>query len=93
MAHLKAPQSIIKIRELKLTVLRQLKIYNLCLSFGFFGLVIKHFSWDIKIPHKINGFYISRLSIDYIDIIINIKNAKLYIDSVVKYFQQLFKVI
>jgi len=54
----------------------------------FFGLVI-----NISIPTKItsnsktNGYYIRRLSIDYgIDIIINIKCAKLYIDSIVSYY-------
>ena len=55
---------------------------------GFFGLVI-----NISIPNKIrnisktNGYFIRRLSIDYgIDIIINIKCAKLYIDSIVSYY-------
>ena len=56
---------------------------------GFFGLVI-----NISIPNKIrttgektNGYFIRRLSIDYgIDIIINIKCAKLYIDSIVSFY-------
>ena len=54
---------------------------------GFFGLVI-----NISIPNKIrknkktSGYFIRRLSIDYsIPIIINIKCAKLYIDSIVAY--------
>lgn len=52
---------------------------------GFFGLVI-----NLSIPNKIkkntktNGYFIRRLSIDYgVAIIINIKCAKLYIDSIV----------
>ena len=56
---------------------------------GFFGLVI-----NISIPNKIrvfnkktNGYYIRRLAIDYgISVITNIKCAKLYIDSVVHYY-------
>jgi carbamoyl-phosphate synthase / aspartate carbamoyltransferase len=54
---------------------------------GFFGLVI-----NISIPNKIRknkktgGYFIRRLSIDYgVSIIINIKCAKLYIDSIVTY--------
>ena len=57
---------------------------------GFYGLVI-----NISIPNKIrkkektNGYFIRRLSIDYgISIIINIKCAKLYIESVVSYYHQ-----
>ena len=55
---------------------------------GFFGLVI-----NTSIPNKIrnndktNGYFIRRLSIDYgVDIIINTKCAKLYIDSIVSYY-------
>ena len=68
-------------------------IYN-NIKDGFFGLVI-----NISIPNKIrnnkktNGYYIRRLSIDYgVDVIINIKCAKLYIDSIVSYFSN-FKTI
>ena len=68
-------------------------IYN-NIKNGFFGLVI-----NISIPNKIrnnkktNGYYIRRLSIDYsVDIIINIKCAKLYIDSIIKYYNN-FKTI
>ena len=52
---------------------------------GFFGLVI-----NISIPNKIrtyrektSGYFIRRLSIDYgVDVLINIKCAKLYIESI-----------
>ena len=61
---------------------------------GFFGLVI-----NISIPNKIrnntktNGYFIRRLSIDYnVDIIINIKCAKLYIDSIVSYYNNSKKI-
>ena len=55
---------------------------------GIYGLVI-----NISIPNKIRnlektrGYYIRRLSIDYgVAVIINIKCAKLYIDSIVSYY-------
>ena len=55
---------------------------------GFFGLVI-----NISIPNKTrqnkktNGYYIRRLSIDYsVDILININCVKLYIESIVSYY-------
>jgi carbamoyl-phosphate synthase / aspartate carbamoyltransferase len=62
---------------------------------GFFGLVI-----NISIPNKIrsynektSGYFIRRLSIDYgIDVIINIKCAKLYIDSIVSCYQNSKKI-
>ena len=55
----------------------------------FFGLVI-----NISIPNKIrimnkktHGYYIRRLAIDYgISVITNIKCAKLYVDSIIKYY-------
>ena len=62
------------------------KIYGLIKN-GFFGLVI-----NISIPNKVmirnnkktNGYFIRRLSIDYgVDILINIKCTKLYIESIV----------
>ena len=70
------------------------KIYNYIKS-GFFGLVM-----NISIPNKIrvsnkktNGYFIRRLSIDYgIDIIINAKCAKLYIDSIVSYYENSKKI-
>ena len=57
---------------------------------GFFGLVI-----NISVPNKIrnykektNGYYIRRLSIDYgVDVIINIKCAKLYAESIVSIYE------
>ena len=61
---------------------------------GFFGLVI-----NISIPNKLksnqktNGYYIRRLSVDYgIDVIINIKCAKLYIDSIVSFYDESKKI-
>ena len=65
------------------------KIYNNIKS-GFFGLVI-----NISISNKIrtynektDGYFIRRLSIDYgVSIIINIKCAKLYIDSIVSCYE------
>ncbi len=57
---------------------------------GNYGLVI-----NISVPNRIrtlkktNGYYIRRLSIDYgVSIIINIKCAKLYIDSLVSFYHQ-----
>ena len=57
---------------------------------GFYGLVI-----NISIPNKIrtlektNGYYIRRLSIDYgVAVIINIKCAKLYVDSLVSCYDE-----
>ena len=68
-------------------------IYN-NIKKGFFGLII-----NISVPNRIknnkktNGYYIRRLSIDYgVDIIINIKCAKLYIDSITSYYNN-FKTI
>ena len=56
---------------------------------GKFGLVI-----NLSIPNKLkknqktNGYFIRRLSIDYgVPIIINIKCAKLYIESLVSYYE------
>ena len=59
-------------------------IYNK-IKDGFFGLVINISNPNkIKSQHKTHGYYIRRLSIDYgIDVLINIKCAKLYIESVV----------
>ena len=61
---------------------------------GFFGLVI-----NISKPNKIrnnektHGYYIRRLCIDYgTDILVNIKCAKLYINSIVNYYDS-FKVV
>ena len=61
---------------------------------GFFGLVI-----NVSVPNKIrkndktNGYHVRRLSIDYgVDVIINIKCVKLYIDSVVSYFNSFKKI-
>ena len=61
---------------------------------NFFGLVI-----NISIPNKIksnnktNGYIIRRLCVDYgVDIIINIKCAKLFIDSIAYYYDK-FKLI
>jgi carbamoyl-phosphate synthase / aspartate carbamoyltransferase len=61
---------------------------------GFFGLVI-----NISIPNKIksnqktSGYYMRRLSIDYgVDVIINIKCAKLYIDSITSCYQDSRKI-
>jgi carbamoyl-phosphate synthase / aspartate carbamoyltransferase len=62
---------------------------------GFFGLVI-----NISIPNKIrnnkektNGYFIRRLSIDYgVDILINIKCTKLYIDSIVYFYNDSKKI-
>ena len=55
---------------------------------GFFGLVINISNPNkIKSQHKTHGYYIRRLSIDYgVDVLINIKCAKLYIESIVSYF-------
>ena len=57
---------------------------------GFFGLVI-----NISIPNKSRqnkktpGYYIRRLSIDYsVDILINIKCVKLYVESIVSHYNQ-----
>ena len=57
---------------------------------GKYGLVI-----NISIPNKIrtlektNGYYIRRLSIDYgVSVIINIKCAKLYVDSIVSCYDE-----
>ena len=69
-------------------------IYNK-IKEGFFGLVI-----NISIPNKIrvfnkktNGYYIRRLAIDYgVSVITNIKCAKLYIDSIVKYYDNSIKI-
>ena len=54
---------------------------------------------NISIPNKIrnntktDGYFIRRLSIDYnVDIIINIKCAKLYIDSIVSYYNNSKKI-
>ena len=61
---------------------------------GFFGLVI-NISISNKIRHntKTNGYYIRRLSIDYgIDILINTKCVKLYVDSIVSYYDNFKKV-
>lgn len=57
---------------------------------GFFGLVI-----NISVPDKVrnykektNGYYIRRLSIDYgVDVIINIKCAKLYVECIVSIYE------
>ena len=59
-------------------------IYNK-IKEGYFGLVINISSPEQnKNLDKTHGYYIRRLSIDYyIDIIINIKCAKLYIDSII----------
>jgi len=61
---------------------------------GFFGLVI-----NVSIPNKIrqnkktNGYFIRRLSIDYgIDIIINTKCAKLYVESIIPYYNNSKKI-
>jgi carbamoyl-phosphate synthase / aspartate carbamoyltransferase len=61
---------------------------------GFFGLVM-----NISIPNKIrnnsktNGYFIRRLCVDYgIDIITNVKCAKLYIESIISYYNN-FKII
>lgn len=56
---------------------------------GFFGLVINISRTDkVKNNNKTNGYYIRRLSIDYgVDILINLKNAKLYIDSIVSCYK------
>jgi aspartate carbamoyltransferase len=63
-------------------------IYN-AIKEGFFGLVI-----NISIPNKIkqnkktNGYFIRRLSIDYgIDILINTKCVKLYVNSIIGYHE------
>ena len=54
---------------------------------GFFGLVINIFTKIRAYREKTNGYYFRRLSIDYgVDVIINIKCAKLYIDSIVSYY-------
>lgn len=55
---------------------------------GYFGLVINiSISSKIRKNNKTNGYFIRRLSIDYgVDVIINIKCAKLYIDSIVSYY-------
>jgi carbamoyl-phosphate synthase large subunit/carbamoyl-phosphate synthase small subunit len=57
---------------------------------GFFGLVINISRTDkVKTNNKTNGYYIRRLSIDYgVDILINLKNAKLYIDSIVSCYKE-----
>ena len=57
---------------------------------GFFGLVINiSISNKIKKNTKTNGYFIRRLSVDYgVAIIINIKCAKLYIDSIVSYYMK-----
>ena len=55
---------------------------------------------NISIPNKIrilnkktNGYYIRRLAIDYgVSVITNIKCAKLYIDSVIKYYKSSVKI-
>ena len=67
---------------------------NMNIKQGFFGLVI-----NISVPDKIktntktSGYFIRRLSIDYgIDILINLKNAKLYIDSIVSCYDK-FRII
>jgi carbamoyl-phosphate synthase / aspartate carbamoyltransferase / dihydroorotase len=70
------------------------EIYNK-IKEGFFGLVI-----NISIPNKIrvlnkktNGYYIRRLAIDYgISVITNIKCAKLYIESVIKHYNNSIKI-
>ena len=82
-----------KHQGVKITSLEAIEICNQ-IKLGLFGLVINISAGDkVKTTHKSNGYYIRRLSVDYgIDIIINIKNAKLYIDSVVKYYNN-FKVI
>jgi carbamoyl-phosphate synthase large subunit/carbamoyl-phosphate synthase small subunit len=56
---------------------------------GFFGLVINISRTDkVKTNSKTNGYYIRRLSIDYgVDILINLKNAKLYTDSIVSCYR------
>jgi carbamoyl-phosphate synthase / aspartate carbamoyltransferase len=72
-----------------ITHMQKDKIYNNIKS-GFFGLVI-----NISISNKIrtynektDGYYIRRLSIDYgVSVIINIKCAKLYIDSIVSCYE------
>lgn len=70
--------------HININSLENKNIYNK-IKEGYFGLVI-----NISVPNKIrnlektHGYYIRRLSIDYgIDIIINIKCAKLYIDSII----------
>ena len=64
-------------------------IYN-NIKEGKYGLVI-----NISVPNKLrtnkktNGYYIRRLSIDYsVSVIINIKCAKLYVDSIVSCYHQ-----
>jgi carbamoyl-phosphate synthase / aspartate carbamoyltransferase len=68
-------------------------IYNQIKS-GFFGLAI-----NLSVPNKIrnnqktNGYYIRRLCIDYsVDVIINNKCAKLYIDSITSYYDSFKKI-
>lgn len=83
-----------KDRDININSLSKEEIYN-NIKEGLFGLVI-----NISIPDKIrghnektNGYFIRRLSIDYgVDILINIKCAKLYIDSIISYYNN-FKII
>ena len=79
--------------NINITCLQNEDIYNK-IKEGFFGLVI-----NTSIPNKISkntkthGYFIRRLSIDYgVDILINIKCTKLYIESVVEYYDK-FKLI
>jgi carbamoyl-phosphate synthase/aspartate carbamoyltransferase/dihydroorotase len=79
--------------NINITCLQNEDIYDK-IKEGFFGLVI-----NTSIPNKISkntkthGYFIRRLSIDYgIDILINIKCTKLYIESVVEYYNK-FKTI
>ena len=76
-----------------LIALNNVEIYEK-IKEGFFGLVI-----NISIPNKIReniktpGYFVMRLCIDYgVDILINIKCARLYIDSIVSYYSSFKKI-
>ena len=58
------------------------------IKIGLFGLVINtSITNKIRNNNKTDGYYIRRLSIDYgVDILINIKCAKLYIESIISYY-------
>ena len=73
-----------KHQGVKITYLESTDIFNK-IKDGFFKLVINISIGDkVKTKSKTNGYFIRRLSIDYgVDILINTKNTKLYIDSVI----------
>ena len=79
--------------NIKITTLTTDNIFK-SIKEQFFGLVVNTSVPDkIKTNQKTNGYYIRRLSIDYgVDILINIKCTKLYIESLVSCFDN-FKII